>query len=156
MSKKRSTRHSRIYRRIIWTCTWYVRYALDEYLLIDGKIHWPISFAHTNDTFQPLDPVTKRFRLVDIPIGDTWAAMEKLVRAGKIRSIGVSNFTIEKMEELLKTAEIPPAVNQIEAHPYLLQPKLFQYLKENVRLTNPLQWHTHLVDYLPEYSTCRL
>jgi L-glyceraldehyde reductase len=93
---------------------------------------------------------------VDIPIGDTWAAMEKLVRAGKIRSIGVSNFTIEKMEELLKTAEIPPAVNQIEAHPYLLQPKLFQYLKENVRPTNPLQWHTHLVDYLPDYSTCRL
>jgi L-glyceraldehyde reductase len=60
--------------------------------------------------------------------------MEKLVRAGKIRSIGVSNFTIEKMEELLKTAEIPPAVNQIEAHPYLLQPKLFQYLKENTIL----------------------
>ncbi|KAF7175666.1 hypothetical protein CNMCM7691_009673 [Aspergillus felis] len=99
---------------------------LDLYL-----IHWPISFTHTADTFQPVDPVTKRFRLVDIPIGDTWAALEKLVKAGKIRSIGVSNFTIEKMEELLKTAEIPPAVNQIEAHPYLLQPKLFRYLKEN-------------------------
>jgi hypothetical protein len=135
MSKKRSTRRSRTYRRIIWTCTWYVHYTLDGTLLIDDKIHWPISFVHTNDTFQPVDPVTKRFRLVDIPIGDTWAALEKLVKAGKIRSIGVSNFTIEKMQELLKTAEIPPAVNQIEAHPYLLQPKLFQYLKENVGLT---------------------
>jgi L-glyceraldehyde reductase len=123
---------------------------------MNEKIHWPISFAHTADTFQPVDPVTKRFRLVDIPIGDTWAALEKLVKAGKIRSLGVSNFTIEKMEELLKTAEIPPAVNQIEAHPYLLQPKLCRYLKENVRPTDLLQWHTDLVDYLPEYSTCCL
>lgn len=72
---------------------------------------------------------------MDIPIGDTWAAREKLVNAGKIRSIGVSNlFTIEKMEELLNTAD-----NQIEAHPYLLQPKSFGLLKENLHLTNNLQ-----------------
>lgn len=58
--------------------------------------------------------------------------MEDLVRKGKVRSIGVSNFTIEKVEELLKTATIPPAANQIEAHPYLLQPKLTEYLKEKV------------------------
>lgn len=58
--------------------------------------------------------------------------MEDLVRKGKVRSIGVSNFTVEKVEELLKTATIPPAANQIEAHPYLLQPKLTEYLKEKV------------------------
>jgi L-glyceraldehyde reductase len=76
--------------------------------------------------------VTKRFRLADVPVSDTWAALEKLVKAGKIRSIGISNFTIKATEDLLKTAEIPPAANQIEAHPYLLQPELFSYLKEKV------------------------
>ncbi|GAB1217730.1 hypothetical protein ATERTT37_006971 [Aspergillus terreus] len=93
-------------------------------------IHWPVAFEHTNETLTPIDPVSKRFRLANIPIADTWAALEKLVDAGKVRSIGVSNFTIEKIEELLKTARIPPAVNQIEAHPYLQQPALHKYLKE--------------------------
>jgi L-glyceraldehyde reductase len=54
------------------------------------------------------------------------------VEAGKIRSIGISNFTIEETKKLLQTAKIPPAANQIEAHPYLLQPDLFKFLKDNV------------------------
>lgn len=58
MSKKRSTKQSRIYRRIIWTCICYVRYTLVGYLLLGEKIHWAISFIPTNDTFQHLDPVT--------------------------------------------------------------------------------------------------
>ncbi|GJP87682.1 aldo-keto reductase [Aspergillus niger] len=97
---------------------------LDLYL-----IHWPVAFIHQNSFQPPLDPVTKRFKLADVPISETWKAMEDLVRKGKVRSIGVSNFTVEKVEELLKTATIPPAANQIEAHPYLLQPKLTEYLK---------------------------
>ncbi|KAJ9245773.1 hypothetical protein DTO169E5_492 [Paecilomyces variotii] len=98
---------------------------LDLYL-----IHWPIAFEHSDETLFPIDPVTKRFRLADIPISDTWAALEKLVKAGKIRSIGISNFTIAETEKLLKTATIPPAVNQIEAHPYLQQPELLKWHKE--------------------------
>lgn len=78
--------------------------------------------------------MTKRFRIADVPVTDTWAVLEKFVEAGKIRSIGISNFTVEATQSLLKTASIPPAVNQIEAHPYLLQPRLFEFLKENVRL----------------------
>jgi len=78
--------------------------------------------------------VTKRFRIADVPVADTWAVLEKFVQAGKIRSIGTSNFTVEATQSLLKTAKIPSAVNQIEAHPYLLQPQLFGFLKENVRL----------------------
>jgi L-glyceraldehyde reductase len=80
----------------------------------------------------PINEATKRFRLADVPISDTWAALEKLVKAGKLRSIGVSNFTQDKIDELLKTAKVPPAVNQIEAHPYLQQPGLHKYLKEKV------------------------
>ncbi|RAL59821.1 hypothetical protein DID88_000450 [Monilinia fructigena] len=67
--------------------------------------------------------------IIDVPIKDTWTALEGLVKKGKIRSIGVSNFTRKKVETLLETATIPPAVNQIEAHPYLQQPELFKWLK---------------------------
>ncbi|KAL3474678.1 NADP-dependent oxidoreductase domain-containing protein [Aspergillus californicus] len=103
---------------------------LDLYL-----IHWPVAFEHTNETLTPIDPITKRFRLADVPISDTWKVLEQLVEKGKIRSIGVSNFTIEKLENLLKTAKITPAVNQIEAHPYLQQAELTQYSKDKNILT---------------------
>ena len=77
--------------------------------------------------------MTKRVRLSDgVPIADTWAAMERLVKAGKVRSIGISNFTIAKTQELLKTATIPPVVNQIEAHPFLQQPELMKFMEDNV------------------------
>ena len=89
--------------------------------------------------------------MIDVPIADTWKALEALVEKGKIRSIGVSNFTREKIEELLKTfvarhrrlnnhkltlnrAKIPPALNQIEAHPFLQQPDLLEWSKKNVGL----------------------
>lgn len=111
-----------------------------------------MAFEYTNETLAPTDPVTKRFRLADVPIGDTWAALEKLVAAGKIRSIGVSNCTIEKIEELLRTAKIPPAVNQIEAHPYFQQPKLIVYLEEKVCCLWTVLWTSMLIfdqDILP-------
>ncbi|KAJ0423819.1 NADP-dependent oxidoreductase domain-containing protein [Aspergillus carlsbadensis] len=48
-----------------------------------------------------------------------WAAMEKVKEAGKARAIGVSNFLQHHLEKILETAKIPPAINQIEYHPYL-------------------------------------
>lgn len=60
--------------------------------------------------------------------------MEKLVGTSKVKSMGISNFTIEEIEELLKTAKITPAVNQIEAHPWLQQPNFFDYLKSKVHM----------------------
>ncbi|KAL4796530.1 NADP-dependent oxidoreductase domain-containing protein [Aspergillus venezuelensis] len=84
-------------------------------------IHWPVTFEHTNETLTPVDPVSKRFRSANVPMADTWKVLEKLVKAGKVKSIG--------------TAEIPPAVNQIEAHPYLQQAKLTQYSKDKNILT---------------------
>lgn len=96
------------------------------------QIHWPVSFVYRPGELFPKDPTTGLFQHLNVSISDTWAAMEKLVGTGKVKSIGVSNFTIERIEELLKTAKIPPAVNQIEAHPWLQQPKLFEYLKSKV------------------------
>ncbi|PVH81168.1 aldehyde reductase-like protein [Cadophora sp. DSE1049] len=93
-------------------------------------IHWPVAFPKSSERF-PVDPATEQISVIDVPIIDTWRAMEGLVKKGKVRSIGVSNFTQAKMESLLKSATIPPAVNQIEAHAYLQQPKLLQWMKDH-------------------------
>jgi 2,5-diketo-D-gluconate reductase A len=52
---------------------------------------------------------------------DTWRALEEIHRSGRARAIGVSNFQIHHLERVLDQAETVPAVNQIEAHPYLTQ-----------------------------------
>lgn len=50
---------------------------------------------------------------------DTWKTFEALKKEGKVRSIGVSNFTIPQLQDLLDHCEIKPDVLQIESHPYL-------------------------------------
>lgn len=50
-----------------------------------------------------MDPVTEQISVINVPIAETWKAMEELVKKGKVRSIGVSNFTREKIESLLTT-----------------------------------------------------
>lgn len=50
--------------------------------------------------------------------------MEEVQRSGKARSIGVSNYIIEHLETILETAEIIPALNQVEFHPYLQRKNL--------------------------------
>lgn len=57
----------------------------------------------------------------------TWRAMEKLYHEGLARSIGLSNFTEKGIEALLKYAEVKPAMNQIEIHPFLPQQPLINY-----------------------------
>ena len=62
---------------------------------------------------------------------DTWKAMEALLKTSKTRAIGVSNFNIRRLKQLLDTCTIKPATNQIEAHPYLQQQELFQFCQQN-------------------------
>ncbi|WP_100372189.1 aldo/keto reductase [Bacillus sp. FJAT-45037] len=61
---------------------------------------------------------------------ETWKALEKLYKDGKVRAIGVSNFHIHHLEELLKEAEIKPMVNQVEYHPHLTQVELREYCEK--------------------------
>lgn len=61
----------------------------------------------------------------------TWKAFEELYTAGKIRSIGVSNFHPRHFDELMKTATIKPMVNQIRLCPGDLQPEVVAYCQEN-------------------------
>ncbi|KAF5668653.1 alcohol dehydrogenase [Fusarium heterosporum] len=56
-----------------------------------------------------------------------WASMEDIKRSGRARSIGVSNFIQEHLESILDTAKIPPAINQIEYHPYLQHGNLVEF-----------------------------
>lgn len=62
---------------------------------------------------------------------ETYEALEKLYKTGRIRAIGVCNFEIEHLKRLLDTCEIAPVVNQIECHPYLQQHDLKAFCKEN-------------------------
>jgi diketogulonate reductase-like aldo/keto reductase len=103
---------------------------LDLYL-----IHWPVAFKYVE-----IDPSKRGYKNEDIDdsangdnidptvsIKETWSAMEKLVDDGLVREIGVSNMPVSLLHELLCDARIPPAVNQVELHPYLQQANLLKY-----------------------------
>lgn len=57
----------------------------------------------------------------------SWKELEKLYMAGRVKAIGVSNHMVQHLEELLREAEIVPAVNQIEFHPYLRSSPLLEF-----------------------------
>lgn len=85
---------------------------LDLYL-----IHWPAT-VHRFDDWQRIN-------------ADTWRAMEKLYREGKIRAIGVSNFLPHHLEALLNGATVQPMVNQIEFHPGFMQQECVAFCRSN-------------------------
>ncbi|MET4582909.1 2,5-diketo-D-gluconate reductase A [Conyzicola nivalis] len=78
---------------------------IDMYL-----VHWPVPFHN---------------RYVE-----TWRAFEKLYADGRVRAIGVSNFEPDHLRTLLDSADVVPALNQIEFHPYLQQHELFALHRE--------------------------
>ncbi|MBN1262602.1 MAG: aldo/keto reductase [Anaerolineae bacterium] len=66
---------------------------------------------------------------------ESWRALETLYEEGKTRAIGVSNYTIRHLEELLGKARIVPVVNQVEFHPWLFQKDLLNFCSaHNIRL----------------------
>lgn len=62
---------------------------------------------------------------------ETWKAFETLYKQGRVRAIGLSNFTKENIQTLLDSCEIKPMVNQIECHPYLTQVEMQSFLFQN-------------------------
>eukprot|EP00250_Pteridium_aquilinum_P008707 c18149_g1_i1 orf=284-1405(-) len=73
----------------------------------------------------PLSPPQKRL--------DTWRAMEKILKSGKARSIGVSNYGVHHLKELFSKCEVRPAINQVELHPFNVRKELVDFcLKENI------------------------
>lgn len=107
---------------------------LDLYL-----IHWPFAFdfvdfgenalhrGWNHGKYDPWDTTLNR----NISIRETWTAMEEMVNKGYVKSIGVSNFNVQLLSDLLSYAAIPPVVNQVESHPYLAQSGLVKYCAMN-------------------------
>jgi len=62
---------------------------------------------------------------------ETWRAMVQLYRESKALAIGVSNYDIQDLKELLENFDIAPAVNQVEFHPFLYQQNLLQFCEKN-------------------------
>ncbi len=62
---------------------------------------------------------------------ETWKVMEKILASGRAKAIGVSNFLVNSLEDILADCKVVPAVNQMECHPYLLQPELLSFCKSN-------------------------
>ncbi|MEM9389122.1 MAG: aldo/keto reductase [Bacteroidota bacterium] len=95
---------------------------LDLYL-----IHWPVVIRQgvlspkSADDFQSLE---------EVPISETWRAMIECVHAGLTRHIGVSNFSIKKLQQML-SEEIVPEMNQIEMHPLLQQKEMLTFCNEH-------------------------
>lgn len=95
---------------------------LDCYL-----IHWPASERIHSD-WEEIN-------------AETWRGMEKLMREGLVRNIGVCNFDVRHLKSLLKTAEISPLIDQVEFHPGILQTELRGFCREKaiaVQASSPL------------------
>lgn len=113
-------------------------------------MHWPEAWV-PGSSFEDPKPDT------EVTLAETWAAMEALVDEGLVKNLGVSNFSLKQVEELLASARIKPVVNQVELHPLCAQRKLVgvslrrgvtcvayspmggqNYVKVNDLLTNPI------------------
>ncbi|KAM4618162.1 aldo-keto reductase family 1 member B1 [Polymixia lowei] len=102
---------------------------LDLYL-----VHFPVGLKKVGDELFPLKD--GEMLTSDIDYLDVWRGMEALQASGKVKSIGVSNFNILQLERLLALSRVPPAVNQVELHPYLVQTDLINFCKsKNIALT---------------------
>ncbi|HEU0198463.1 MAG TPA: aldo/keto reductase [Nevskiaceae bacterium] len=92
---------------------------LDLYLM-----HWPVALmphiGFPKDATETISPE-------ELPFTTTWSAMEACVDAKLARHIGVSNFSAKKVQTLLDTARIKPAMDQVELHPYLQQSELLRF-----------------------------
>ncbi|MCO8120972.1 aldo/keto reductase [Stieleria sp. TO1_6] len=101
-------------------------------------IHFPISLAFVpfEDRYPPewfQDPTAEHPRMVEapVPILETWQAMIELKKAGLVRNIGVCNFGVSLLRDLLASSSVKPSVMQVELHPYLTQEKLLRFCNEN-------------------------
>ncbi|OBT71330.1 hypothetical protein VF21_09130 [Pseudogymnoascus sp. 05NY08] len=90
-------------------------------------MHYPCTFARGEDRF-PRDADGKMI-LGKTSFVETWRAMEKLVKTGKTKAIGVSNFSKGEIQQLLDQSDTVPAVHQMEVHPYLQQKDFNTWLR---------------------------
>jgi alcohol dehydrogenase (NADP+) len=95
---------------------------LDLYL-----IHWPV--AHRHGVLMA-EQAADQIPLEQLPLSRTWTSMEALVQEGLVRHIGVSNCSVAKLNGLLDTCQLRPAINQVERHPWLQQHGLLSFCQQ--------------------------
>lgn len=107
-----------------------------EKIYLSTKL-WPSIYADAEqaieDTLKRLDTDYIDLLFLHQPVGDyigAYKAMERAVKAGKVKSLGLSNFTQVQTKELIEQTEIKPAFVQVEAHPYYPQTELKAVLAE--------------------------
>ncbi|KAJ7198483.1 NADP-dependent oxidoreductase domain-containing protein, partial [Mycena pura] len=105
---------------------------LDLYL-----IHWPVAFVPSSDLYPPHPTKAGEVALdLQTSLVDTWKAMLALPKSKVVRHVGVSNFTVEYIEAIIKATGVVPVANQIEAHPLLQQDDLVAFCKDkNIHIT---------------------
>lgn len=90
-------------------------------------IHWPVAYVENGDPINPKDPKTGKLLYSDTHFTETWRGMEDVKDAGLARSIGLSNFNVEMIDQILAMpCKHKPTVNQVECHAYLSQEKLLR------------------------------
>lgn len=104
---------------------------LDAWLM-----HWPFAFEQTDlgaiGGLRGPDGTPNPKLVLAVEFVETWREMVALQAAGMVRHLGVCNFTVEQLKALLAAfPQHPPAINQVELHPYLAQPELVSYCEEN-------------------------
>lgn len=91
--------------------------------------------AAFTESIQRLDTDYVDLYLVHWPVAghyrDTWKAMQEILASGRAKAIGVSNFLMPHLEDILGDGGTVPAVNQIEFHPLLVQPELRQFCQNH-------------------------
>ncbi|HEY7320456.1 MAG TPA: aldo/keto reductase [Candidatus Binatia bacterium] len=105
-----------------------------EEIFVTTKL-WPSDFLRVSSAFQKsLDKLGLAYidlYLIHWPIplmkNRTWKELEKIYVGGLVRSIGVSNYSINQLETLAPVADIPPAVNQVLFHPFSYKKELLDY-----------------------------
>ena len=113
-------------------------------------IHFPICWKHTGIA----TPSWGSSELGTTPLIDTWRAMEELVEKGVCKSIGVSNYPMMLMHDLVTQAKVQPACNQIEVHAYYQRESLVNYcLARNVStlsdtISRRVSFHTFILTVL--------
>ncbi|OKL62711.1 hypothetical protein UA08_01369 [Talaromyces atroroseus] len=93
---------------------------VDLYLM-----HWPVTLDPTTD--EKYGKENRKIHSTGWDFKDTWREMEALLSTGKVRAIGVANFSTVNLEKLLQTAKVVPAVNQTEIQPLLPQDRLHAF-----------------------------
>ena len=91
-------------------------------------MHWPVTLEVNSGAEYGKED--RKTHVQGWDFRNTWQEMEKLLSTGKVKAIGVANFSTVNLEKLLKVAKIVPAVNQTEIQPLLPQDKLHKYCQE--------------------------